>query len=199
MYFLCWTVILKEDIINKKGDIYMNKSMIDSIIATGIVGATIIYTSLKNSEDMMSILIPIVIILLLLVGSLFKTVSLKIIFTIIFVVSFGLFAIGPGMVDMSSYILVGILSIPIALLGTYAVKNMREDKTKNATMIDWLHKKFPSMSLSVAFIINVVLFSTLLIGIVTFVGESFNIVLTLLMVLWSVLSSLSDLYFLNKA
>ena len=177
----------------------MNKSMVDSIIATGIVGATIIYTSLKNSEDMMSILIPIVIILLLLVGSLFKTVSLKIIFTIIFVVSFGLFAISPGMVDMSSYILVGVLSIPIALLGTYAVKNMREDKTKNATMIDWFHKKFPSMPLSVAFIINVVLFSTLLIGIVTFVGESFNIVLTLLMVLWSVLSSLSDFYFLNKA
>lgn len=175
----------------------MNKSMVDSVIAMGIVVSVIIYTSLNNSEGIMSMLMLIVIVLLILVGGLFKTVSLKIVFSIMFVVSFGLFAIAPGMVDISSYILVGILSIPIALLGTYAVKNVREDKITNASMIDWLHKKFPSMPLSVAFII-VVFFSILLIGIVTFVGESFNIVLTLLMVLWSVLSSLSDLYFLNK-
>ena len=41
----------------------------------------------------------------------------------------------PGMVDTSSYVLVSILSFPITLLGTYAVKNV--------SMIDWLHKKFP--------------------------------------------------------
>lgn len=177
----------------------MNKSMIDSVIVMGIVVSIILYTSLKNSEDMMSMALPIVTLLLIVIGSLFKIISLKLIFSIMFIMLFSLFSLSPGMVDTSSYVLVGILSLPLALLGTYAVKNMREDKTKNATMIDWFHKKFPSMPLSVAFIINVVLFSTLLIGIVTFVGESFNIVLTLLMVLWSVLSSLSDLYFLNKS
>ncbi|UUV99825.1 hypothetical protein [Vagococcus luciliae] len=177
----------------------MNKSIIDSIIAMGIVVSIITYNSLKDSEDMMSMAVPIATLLLIVIGSLFKIISLKVIFSIMFIMLFSLFSLSPGMVDISSYVLVGILSLPIALLGTYAVKNVREDKIKNVSMIDWLHKKFLSMPLSVAFIINVVLFSVLMIGIVTFVGESFNIILTLLMILWSVLSSLSDFYFLNQA
>ncbi|MGY3703758.1 hypothetical protein BW731_09550 [Vagococcus martis] len=176
----------------------MNKSIVDSIITMVIIVSMIIYSSVSNSVSILSMSMPIILLLLILVCSLFKKINLKFVFSIIFVMLFSIFATDPGMVDISSYVLVGILSLPLALLGTYAVKYIREDKMKKVTVIDVFHKRFPSMSLSIAFIINVVLSSIFLIGIVTFVGQSFNIVLSLLMILWSILASLSDSYFLNK-
>lgn len=176
----------------------MNKSIVDSIITMVIIVSMIIYSSVNNSVSVLSMSMPIIILLLILVCSLFKKINVKFVFSIIFVMLFSIFATDPGMVDISSYVLVGIISLPLALLGTYAVKYIREDKMKNVTVIDVFHKRFPNMSLSIAFIINVVLSSIFLIGIVTFVGQSFNIVLSLLMILWSILASLSDSYFLNK-
>lgn len=177
----------------------MNKKIIDSCLFIGTILLMALYVGINNVEDIIPILVSMITLILLVVFTLLKQVDLRIVFIIVYISEFIIFSLGFGMVDMSSYILVGIITLIFSVFLTMAISYSRQKKMKDSLLIPWLHNKWPKLPKFVLFSINVIVYSVILIGFISLLNQSFNLQLYGIIIIFSTAISISDIYFLNKS
>lgn len=175
----------------------MEKKLVNSILLILLVWMLTFYYVSTGSLELRESIVNPMIITLICGFVVFDKLKLPVVFLIIYLFLFVLFCLDPGMVDWTSYLLVGILSLPLSILATYAVKGIRSDKQTTSTLVNSLHRKFPNMPLWGIYGINILILSLVVIGALKLITGTLKIVPLVILFIFIVLFSCSDIYFIQ--
>lgn len=177
----------------------MEKKSVDLMLLVLLVWSLTLYYVLTGSLELRESLISPMLITLICGFAIFDKLKLRFVFLITYLLLFVLFCLDPGMVDWTSYLLVGIISLPLAILATYALKGLRSDKKTTVTMVNALHRKFPNVSLLGIYSMNLLLLTSVMVGSYKIITGSLKVVSIAILFVFIALFSYSDIYFLQNS
>lgn len=177
----------------------MKKEKVDFIFLVCFLSLLILYSYVTNSNfDIKQSLFTLVPFSILGFLSFYQKTTFKINFLIFLVCFSAVFYNPDAFVDWTGYLFMIIFAAPLALLWAFVLK-VRQEKIKQGELdksfINWLHKKKPTLSVKMLFILGFLLYSLIFCLLFYFLFPTFSIFLFLLCLSVSFYLSFSETYF----